>query len=73
MPVLAVVEVGKRCNKEQCLWYFGIGSVTCLRPGVSLHVCVCKPGAMSAGRLVGAWESESKRFIVFGLQFESNH
>ena len=40
VPVLAVVEVGKRCNKEQCLWYFGISSVTCLHPGVSLHVCV---------------------------------
>ena len=40
VPVLAVVEVGKRCNKEQYLWYLGISSVTCLRPGVSLHVCV---------------------------------
>ena len=42
---------------------FDICSITRLRPGVSLHVYV-QAGAMSAGRLVGAWESESEHFIV---------
>ena len=65
VPVLAVIEGGKRYNKEQCLWYFGICSVTSLCPGVSLHLYV-QAGAMSAGRLVRPWESESKRFIVIG-------
>ena len=38
VPVLAVIEVGKRYNKEQCILYLSICSMTCVHPGVLLNV-----------------------------------
>ena len=76
MPVLAVVEVGKRCNKEQCLWYFGIGSVTCLRTSVCAQCQRCRilkvkhlkqiMGKMPSGRLLPSAPFSSVMVDLFG-------